>query len=169
MMKEAIEKGHYGYIDRRKKNQLIKTLICAVVIVFLAGLGYMIFGTKLNFIMVPAMASAEHYAAVRAYDEQGMLLSDLVIVNAKGARMHAEFAVVYKNGVIAYSYSRKWKPGDIELTINDILQRRGIPMRMKVYSSWEEFMERINGLEAPDSESEKRVSMAKEAVLSACL
>ena len=35
MMKEAIEKGHYGYIDRRKKNQLIKTLICAVVIVFL--------------------------------------------------------------------------------------------------------------------------------------
>ena len=42
MMKEAIEKGHYGYIDRRKKNQLIKTLICAVVIVFLAGLGYMI-------------------------------------------------------------------------------------------------------------------------------
>ena len=34
MMKEAIEKGHYGYIDRRKKNQLIKTLICAVVIVF---------------------------------------------------------------------------------------------------------------------------------------
>ena len=173
MMKEAIEKGHYGYIDRRKKNQLIKTLICAVVIVFLAGLGYMIFGTKLNFIMVPAMlmvipmanffvafaglaafdtASAEHYAAVRAYDEQGMLL-----------------AVVYKNGVIAYSYSRKWKPGDIELTINDILQRRGIPMRMKVYSSWEEFMERINGLEAPDSESEKRVSMAKEAVLSACL
>ena len=190
MMKEAIEKGHYGYIDRRKKNQLIKTLICAVVIVFLAGLGYMIFGTKLNFIMVPAMlmvipmanffvafaglaafdtASAEHYAAVRAYDEQGMLLSDLVVVNAKGARMHAEFAVVYKNGVIAYSYSRKWKPGDIELTINDILQRRGIPMRMKVYSNWEEFMERINGLEAPDSESEKRVSMAKEAVLSACL
>lgn len=83
--------------------------------------------------------------------------------------MHAEFAVVYKNGVIAYSYSRKWKPGDIELTINDILQRRGIPMRMKVYSSWEEFMDRINGLEAPDSESEKRVSMAKEAVLSACL
>ena len=65
--------------------------------------------------------------------------------------------------------ARKWKPGDIELTINDILQRRGIPMRMKVYSSWEEFMERINGLEAPDSESEKRVSMAKEAVLSACL
>ena len=182
MMKEAIEKGHYGYIDRRKKNQLIKTLICAVVIVFLAGLGYMIFGTKLlmvipmaNFFVAFAglvafdTASAEHYAAVRAYDEQGMLLSDLVIVNAKGARMHAEFAVVYKNGVIAYSYSRKWKPGDIELTINDILQRRGIPMRMKVYSSWEEFMERINGLEAPDSESEKRVSMAKEAVLSACL
>ena len=113
MMKEAIEKGHYGYIDRRKKNQLIKTLICAVVIVFLVGLGYMIFGTKLNFIMVPAMlmvipmanffvafaglvafntASAEHYAAVRAYDEQGMLLSDLVVVNTKGARMHAEFA-----------------------------------------------------------------------------
>ena len=57
MMKEAIEKGHYGYIDRRKKNQLIKTLICAVVIVFLAGLGYMIFGTKLNFIMVPIFSS----------------------------------------------------------------------------------------------------------------
>lgn len=190
MMKEAIAKGKYGYLKRRRTNQFIKALLCALVVVALVVIGIMIFGTKKNYIMIPAMlmvipmanflvtalalvqyepGSEEQHEALRAFEEHDMLLSDLVVVNEKGARMFAPFAVVYRNGVIAYGRGKRWKPVDLEITINDILKRHGIPMRLKVYTDWNAFLERLNGVEAPDAESEKRVELAKEALLSTCL
>lgn len=190
IMKEAIAKGCYGYVERRRKNQLIKALLCALVVVALVVAGIVIFGTKKNWIMIPAMlmvipmanflvtalaliryesGSPEMHDQLKAFEDQGMLLSDLVVVNEKGARMFAPFMVVYRNGVVAYGQGQKWQPSDMEIPINDLFKRRGIPMRIKVYRDWDRFLERLDGMEAPDAESQKRVEMAREAILSTCL
>lgn len=189
-MKKTIERGTYGYINQRKKKQLTYAICCAVAVVFLVVLGLMIYHTKKNIIMVPALmmvipmanflvtylalaqydsGSKEQYQMLKAFEEQDMLLSDMVIVNDKGARMFMSFAIVYKNGVIGFGKGRKWTSGDMETVVNVVLRRRGIPMRLKMYSDWNEFLERIQGLEMPDEDSEKRITLAKEAILSLCL
>ena len=190
-MKEAIERGCYGYIDRRKHNQLIKAILCALVVAFLVALGIFIFGTKLNIIMLPAMlmvipfanffvafvglaqyhtAPAERYEKLKAYEDSGLLLSDLVMVNEKGRRIHAEFAIVYRNGVVLFGEGGQQDLYKMEVPINDIMKRKGIPMRAKAYSDWDEFLERINGVEMPADDTERRrVELAKEAVISLCI
>ena len=191
MMKPAIEKGCYGYIDRRQKNQFIKAMICAAVVAFFIILGLIIFGTKFNLLMVPGMcmvlpfanffvswiavskyitASPAMYENVQAFDEAGMLLSDLVFVDEKGSRYFCEFAVIYKNGIIVYSSEKKLQPYKVEVHVNDLLKRRGIPMRLKVFKDWNEFLQRIDGVEAATEEADtRRVELARETIINTCI
>ena len=43
-------------------------------------------------------AKPEQYAMVKNFEDSGMLLCDLAVVNEAGKRMFAEFAVIYRNG-----------------------------------------------------------------------
>jgi len=190
-MKKTVLKGSYGYIEARQKSLLIKAFLCALAAGVVAIIGLLIYKNKLNILMIPAMClvipfanylvsylaiakytrgTKEQYAILKPYEEQGMLISDLAMVNDKGIRMYAEFAVVYKNGIVTYASNKKWKANDMEIHINDVLKRRNVPMRLKVYHDWNEFMERIDGLEIPeDDDAQKRVQMGKEAFLANCL
>ena len=114
-------------------------------------------------------APKEKYELLGNFENQDMLLSDLILVDEKGRRMPVEFAVVYKNGVIAFSSAcgKRFRSEDAEIPVNDVLKRRGIPMRMKLYANWNEFLDRIDKVEMAGDESEKkRIDLAKEAVIS---
>lgn len=190
-LQPAIEKGHYGYVDRRQKNQLIKAILCGLVVAFFIILGLIIFKTKMNILMVPGMfmvmpfanflvswlaiakyssATPEMYEVVRAYDEAGMLLSDLVFVDDKGMRYFCEFTVIYKNGILIYASDKKWDTYKVEVHLNDQMKKRGIPMKCKVYKNWDEYIERINGVEpAVDENETRRVELARETVINTCI
>lgn len=185
------QKGQYGYLTTNRRFYLTCSIGCAVVVVLLVGIGYALFSTKLNMLMIPAMlcviptanyivnylaivmfdsAPAEQYETVRAFDEAGLLLSDLVLVDEKGGRNHLSFAVIYKNGVIGYQFGKKDTRAMIEVTVNDIMKRRGIPMRIKVYRSWDDFVKRIQDVEMPENEEIcERIRRGKEAILSTSL
>ena len=183
-------RGRYGYIDAHRKSQLLKAVICGAIVLLLLILGVLIWGSKKNWLMIPAMlmviptanffvafaafakfhtAPKEKYELLGNFENQDILLSDLILVDEKGRRMPVEFAVVYKNGVIAFSSAcgKRSRSEDAEIPVNDVLKRRGIPMRMKLYSNWDEFLERIDKVEMAGDESEKkRIDLAKEAVIS---
>ncbi|MCJ7834488.1 hypothetical protein MUB23_03630 [Cuneatibacter sp. NSJ-177] len=183
-------RGRYGYIDAHRKSQLLKAVICGAIVLLLLILGVLIWGSKKNWLMIPAMlmviptanffvafaafakfhtAPKEKYELLGNFENQDMLLSDLILVDEKGRRMPVEFAVVYKNGVVAFSSvcGKRFRSEDAEIPVNDVLKRRGIPMRMKLYSNWDEFLERIDKVEMAGDESEKkRIDLAKEAVIS---
>ena len=186
-MLKKIEKGNYGYMSSNQKRNLVLTAICAVITVLLMGIGYALWHVKLNLLMVPAMlcviptanylvaylavcmfssADPERYEQVKAFDEAGMLVSDLVIVDEKGGRNGMEFAVIYKNGVVGFQGTKKNSKDMLEITVNDTLKKKSLPMRLKVYRDWNEFIKRISDLEAPDEEAKKRVELAREAMLS---
>ncbi|MCD8053849.1 MAG: hypothetical protein LUF00_07370 [Lachnospiraceae bacterium] len=186
-----MEKGTYGYLGQRKKKQLRMALLWGVLVVILALIGLMIWGTKLNLLMVPAMlcvipfanylvsyvalasyrsGAPEQYAALRAFEEAGMLLADLVLVDEKGERASMDFAVVYQGGIAGYQSEKKDTRDRITITVNDLMKRRGIPMRIKVYRDWEEFLQRITEMNAPaDDASLKKVKRARDALISVCL
>ncbi len=84
--------------------------------------------------------------------------------------MYAEFAVVYKNGIVLYSANQKLNVSNLEIHLNGILKRRGVNMRSKDYLTFEDFLRRVDGVEQPDDETgERRVELAKEAILSTCI
>ncbi len=191
MFEGGIQKGVYGYADYRRRNLLIKTIICAAISILFIVLGLIIFKTKLNYLMIPGMlmvlpfdnfaatfismmkfrsAPGEQYAQVKNFEEQGMLLSDLVVVTEDGKRMYAEFAVIYRNGVIVYGSDKRWKTQDMDTHFNAKLRKRGLTIRLKAYHDFDEFLTRINGLEAADDEtSKRRVELARETILLSCM
>lgn len=186
-----MEKGQYGYLKSRQNHEFRMTLFCAAAVAVLMAAGYMIWKTRFNLLMIPAMLCvipmanylvsylavakyhtppANYRESLCAYENAGMLLSDMVIVDEKGQRSGLDFAVIYKNGAVGYMSRQKDNKDSIEITVNDTLKRRGIPMRIKVYRDWQEFTERLSEIEAviPD-ENSRRVSLTREAILSVCI
>lgn len=187
MLNEKITRGQYGYIDYKKKNLGIKSLVIGLFILVLCIIGLIIFGTIKNYIMVPSMvsvipfanvfasfcamfkfntASPDKYSMVRNYEDAGMLLSDLIIVDADGKRFPCEFAVVYKGGVVVYSETvtnEKYKP---ESYMNEIFRKHGIGMRLKIYNDFDEFLKRIDGITiSTDDVDTKTIELAKETII----
>ncbi len=183
-----MEKGQYGYLKWRQQHEFRMTLFCAGAVLILALIGFFIWHTRFNLLMIPAMlcvipmanylvsylAVAKYHTppenwheAVKVYEDAGMLLSDLVVVDEKGARNGLDFAVLYKNGVIGLMSKERDNKDSIEITINDTLKRRGIPMRIKVYRDWTDFQARLAEV-TPQIEPDmaRRIELTRDAVLS---
>ena len=191
MFDGGIQKGSYGYADYRRKNLMIKALVCAAASLLFIILGLVIFKTKRNYLMIPGMlmvlpfanfaatyismmkfksAPKEQYAQVKNFETAGMLLSDLVVVTEAGKRMYAEFAVVYRNGIVMYGSDTRWKTQDMDTHFNGKLRSRGLTVRLKSYHDFSEFIARIDGLEPPDDEtSKRRVELERETILLSCM
>ncbi|MCD8329607.1 MAG: hypothetical protein LUC27_02805 [Lachnospiraceae bacterium] len=186
-----MEKGTYGYLSSRKKQQLRMAVLWGIFVIVLTLIGLAIWGTKLNLLMIPAMlcvipfanylvsyiavasyrsGDTEKYAALHAFEEAEMLLADLILVDEKGERASMDFAVIYQGGIAAYQSEKKDTRDRITITVNDLMKRRGIPMRIMVYRDWDEFLQRITEMNAPaDEPSRKKVQRAKDALISSCL
>jgi hypothetical protein len=190
----SVEKGGFGYIRSRRAKQFLFGLLCLIPIVLLLVIGVLVYGSRMNYFTVPAAVivipmanfivvgisllgmdygTMEQYKELTAFDNAGMLLSDLIFVDEKGRRIPCAFAVVYSGGIVAYAgweHGRKYRKEQAEIPVNDLLKRKDYPARMKMYTDWNEFKKRIGSLPAPTEEADvRRVSMLKEAVLSLCL
>ena len=183
-----MERGTYGYIKHRQSFLFKMTLACAAAVALLATVGYVIWRTRFNLLMIPSMLcvlpmanylasyaamakyhtpSEELYEAVKTYDAAGMLMSDMIIVGEKGRRAGLDFAVIYKNGIVGYQGNEKESRDRVEITVNDTLKSRGIPMRIKVFRNFEEFQTRLADVPAVIEEADARkIGLAKEAVKS---
>jgi hypothetical protein len=187
----GIPKGKYGYADYMRRNLLIKAIVCALFSALFVVLGLIIFKTKRNYLMIPGMlmvlpfanfmasyiswakfhtAKPEQYAMVKNCEADDMLLCDLAVVNDAGKRMFAEFAVIYRNGVLVYGSDTRWKVQDMDTHFNAKLRSRGLTIRLKSYHDFEEFLARIDGLEPPEDEtSKRRVELARDTLINSSM
>ncbi len=187
----GIPKGKYGYADYMRRNLLIKAIVCALFSALFVVLGLIIFKTKRNYLMIPGMlmvlpfanfmasyiswakfhtAKPEQYAMVKNFEASDMLLCDLAVVNDAGKRMFAEFAVIYRNGVLVYGSDTRWKVQDMDTHFNAKLRSRGLTIRLKSYHDFDEFLARIDGLEPPEDEtSKRRVELARDTLINSSM
>lgn len=187
----GIPKGKYGYADYMRRNLLIKAIVCALFSALFVVLGLIIFKTKRNYLMIPGMlmvlpfanfmasyiswakfhtAKPEQYAMVKNFEADDMLLCDLAVVNDAGKRMFAEFAVIYRNGVLVYGSDTRWKVQDMDTHFNAKLRSRGLTIRLKSYHDFDEFLARIDGLEPPEDEtSKRRVELARDTLINSSM
>ena len=186
-----MNKGDYGYLKHRQNHLFRMVLFCAAAVLILVLIGFVIWHTRFNIMMMPAMlcviplanfvasylavvsyhsAPESRHDALKEYEQADMLLSDLIIVDPDGKRSGLDFALIYKNGIVGFQSRTKDSKDRIEITINDSLKRRGIPMRIKVYRDWEEFLQRVSEIPAQvEEDSVKRVNLARETVLNCAM
>ena len=102
-----MKKGQYGYLKHRQNHLFRMTLFCAGAVLILAAIGFLIWHTRFNILMMPAMlcviplanfmasylavvsyhsAPQERHDALLEYENADMLLSDLIIVDSNGKR-----------------------------------------------------------------------------------
>ena len=191
MLEGKIKRGTYGYINNRKKNLLIKTLIFVFIILALIATGYFIFGYFKNGLMIPAMimvapfanffasymavvrfktSPKEMYSEVRNFDDAGMMLCDNIIVDEKGKRFLVEFIVFTSDGIYGYSNDCKKEKFIPESHINKILTGRGLPFRFKIVNDFQEYLKVIDGKTLPEDEKDlKNIELAMESVINASM
>ncbi len=182
-----MERGEYGYLDYRHRHLRMMSLICIAAVAACLIIGFAIWHTRKNAMMIPAVllvlpaanyvvsylavfvyhtAPKQQHEALLSYEQAGMLLSDLIIVDEKQHRSGLDFVVIYKNAAVGYQSRQKDSKDAVEITINDVLKRRGLPMRIRVYRDWDEFLQRLGDVEPKiEEEAERRIRIARDAIV----
>lgn len=191
MFSNPYEKGTYGYLQARKRQQLLGCLVCACCVALFWGIGMIVYQTPKNLFALPAIfmvlptanffvawaaiasyrpESAQRHEELLPYEEAGLLLADLAIVNEKGKRLFLGFVIVYEGGVAAYAPSLKENyKNEFETDVILRLKKKGLPMRIKIYDNWDAFRERISQIAPQPARDSARIAMAKNVMIQIAL
>lgn len=188
MLSDRLRPGTYGYVDYKKRKLALFSLVLAFFIAALITAGLLIFGTVKNLLMVPALlcvipfanffanlaalirihsAGADQYSMVRNFEEPGMLLSDLVVVDGDGKRHFFAFAIIHASGIAAYAPAKLKERFRPEAHITDLLKKRGVTTSFKIYEDFDSFLKAVNGLKP--CADEKRAELIKETLILTCM
>ena len=153
-------------------------------------IGFFVFHNIKNILMIPALlmvvplanyvasfaamarfrtGSEEQYSMLAHFYEQGMLMSDLVFVTDDGQRYMVDYAVVYRGGIVGYTSNAGWRPNIVESHVNALLKKRGVPMLLKIYNDFDEFLKRIDGVTPPSEDDARNIELARETIINTCM
>ncbi len=186
-------KGSYEYLAARKRQYLAYAILCALLVAGFFLLGWCLTHTRKNIFILPALFSVipfsnfvsayiamssgasylpdEKRAAVQRFEDAGMLYYHLMYCDEKGKRQFLDCVVFYQGGIVAYcSKLKAERKTDVESDCITRLKKKGTSLRLKIYTDWDEFCERIAQIEAVVPEEDaKKVEKAEEQFLNLCL
>ena len=186
-------KGSYEDLAARKRQYSAYAVLCALGVAGFLALGFLIAHTKKTILILPAlfcvipfsnfvsaliaMSAGASYlpedkrAVVQRFEDSGMLYYHLMYCDEKGRRQFLDCVVFYQGGIVAYCSNLKAeRKADIESDCIVRLKKKGTSLRLKLYTDWDEFRERIAGIEAEVPEEDaKKVEKAEEQFLNLCL
>ena len=173
--------GDYGYIQSRKKRQLIKVVIWAVIIAAVVAGGWIATGTRMNtatvagvILVLPAArsllsfvvvaryhtGSREEYNKIRALvKENALVVSDLVLTRYEGS-MAITMAVIHGGNIAAYVPKQRTAPDKIREYLNQCKKSVSADGSVSVYTDFEKFYAFIKKMSAAKSapgEKEERL------------
>jgi len=163
-----IVKGTNGYIRRKKRMQLLITLVILFVSIGLFVAGYLTTKSTKNLLTVFAVLGALPgakslvnlilFLPYKSFDadsyreledkasEKALLYSDLVFTSSKHI-MHLDTLYVCGKELVALALNAKEKnQEDIIPYFTDSLKKRGVTVHMHIFHSVQEFGDRISSL-----------------------
>lgn len=179
---KRIKKGNYGYIEKQKKIEIMKTVLFfgASLAVFLLGLA--LTKSKANMLTVvavlgclPASKSAVNmimflkstgcpsnaYEKIRPHEEGLRVLYDLVLTTYEKNYKIASLAI-HGNTLCGYSDSEKCDTGAAAKHIQDMLSKNGIrDGNVKILNEISAYTQRMDGmkqLELPEDNREAEIA-----------
>ncbi len=183
-------KNTYRYLDTQKKYEIIKTMLLFAVSVSLFIAGYAATETRNNLLTVVAVlgclpaskslvnaimfcrfksATEEVHQAVKAFDEQGRTLYDLVFTTQK-VNYHVAHACLIGPELVLYTEDKKLDKKALDAHLHEMLKKAGVKkVNIGVFTELKRYTERVNTLlsaeheEYPDAalliESLKEISL----------
>lgn len=161
-----VEKGQYGYIEYRKKVQLIKVLIVLAIIAALLIAGIIIYGTRNNICTVIAIISVlpmakflvtllvvvKHkkpdercYQELKEAGDKLILLSDC-IMSCKDKVVYVDFAIVTDSCIYCYTKDSQFDVAYFEKNVAEFIKSCGDTVNVKLLKDFESFKKRVQSL-----------------------
>lgn len=182
---EKIEKGQYGYINHRKKTQLIITGICFLVvfIVFFTGLiinnwdRNNIYTVAAIVLVLPSAKFAVSYLIVcnyktpdkKVYNEITENVSNLCILSdcaiaCKDKRAYVEFAIITDSCIYCYS-NTKIDTKYFEDNVAEFIKSCGDTVNVKLIRELDVFINRIKSLNNVEMKENKIERVKKDFLI----
>ena len=186
-------KGSYDYLAARRRQYMAYTILCALLVAGFFLAGWLITHTKKNLLVLPALMCVipfanflsayiamsagaklleeEKRAVVKPFEDAGMLYYHLMYCDEKGKRQFLDCVVFYQGGIVAYASNVKpERKTAVESDCITRLRKKGVSMRLRIYTDWEDFQKRSAEIapEVPEDEA-KKVERAEEHFLNLCL
>lgn len=183
-----LKKGHYGYLNRRKKRLTLEVGIILFGIIVLIALGIYSTGTRKNLLTVAAVVSAlplanqlvvliaafkyksrpkDEYDKVAAVVGTGILDTELIITSKTDKAIEINYACVHEKGVFCYSADKSLDTKKAEAYISGFLENNELPSDVFLIKDWKNFMNRLSTLEPIDRNTCDETLLKIEGVLRA--
>lgn len=145
MDKKNLKKGDYAYLGKKKKAEVIKTIIFFGIALAVFLTGYLHTGTRNNLLTIvailgvlPASKSAvsmimflrykpaeeQVYGQLQEYQGHGVILYDLIFVLNQQA-VKSECVVIAGMELVVYTKNTKLSEGDISKQLKNFLSNQG--------------------------------------------
>ena len=187
-MKKRSEKGHPGYLKRRKTGLLIRGLILAAGVAALFLTGYFTLGTRFNWLTIVAVLSAvpmamqfatffsivsykdrpeEEYRRVRETVGNGVLDTGLIVSNKDGKAIEILYAYVHETSIYLLVSDKITSLASTEEYIRSFLRLNAVDGPVTVYTSLDVYLKRLSSLEPSDRDSCDEYLLKQEGILRA--
>ena len=161
-----MKKGTFGYINQRKKSQLLKSILAFFIAFSILIFGYLINKNSMQNIftilgmlaVLPATKVLISYIVVlpyhsvkqEAYDEVSavkgeadQLLTDLVLTSAQKV-MNLSFLLVKEDKLIGLSEHKKASEQYIQEYLQRLMDGRALPFKVKITKDYSAFLSEIS-------------------------
>lgn len=170
-----VDKGQYGYIEYRKKMQIIKVLVMLIIILALLIAGMIIHGTRNNICTVIAVVCVlpmakflvtllvvikhkkpdeAQYEELKKVGENLVLLSDC-IMSCKDKVLYVDFAVVTDTCIYCHTEDDKFDTAYFEKNVAEFIKSCGDTVNVKLFKDYEGFKKRILALSNVECKEKK--------------
>lgn len=163
-----IQKGDAGYIQKRKKQVILKVILEFGIVIALLVLGITQTGSRMNVLTVVAVLgclpaskalielimilphksiAAEQAAEIASKSKQLTVSYDMVVTNEKHA-MPVDAAVVLDNTVCGYTSHEKTNAEEVGNHIRQIFEdNKYEKITVKIFKDYKAFLARVEGME----------------------
>lgn len=183
MKKNKLQKGMYGFLAKKKRMEIIKTVVLFAIALAVFFLGWFHTKTKQNMLsivavlgMLPASKSAVSmimflrckpaqkslYDQLRPAEEGRILLYDLIFVlNEKMVKTDCIF--VQDASVIVYTQHKKMSEQEIAKQLKNFLSNQGKGnYSIRVIKDEQKFVKQVQSLPSGDDERERHPEQEKK-------
>ena len=181
---KKVQKGTPGYLDHKKKVEIIRTVIYFGIVAAVFFLGYSQTGTRLNLLTVvailgclPASRSAVGMIMMLMQKPAGPQISEKTKKAAgKGIALFelcftsyeknilVDAVVINGSQVIGVTGNPKADTAFLEKHIREILKQNGYSRSVKIFRDQKPFLERAAALDRSASETDKKYLQEQENV-----
>ncbi|MBP5254743.1 MAG: hypothetical protein J6Z23_05095 [Lachnospiraceae bacterium] len=181
-------KGHYGYLEARKRQLLIRALVLLAGVTALIVTGILVTGERLNWMTVFGALTAvpmamqfasffaltgyrtgpeEEFREVQALTGNGVLDADIVVGNPKGRSYHASYVYFHEDGIFAYTPDMKTAVHEMETYFRNYLRLHECDGPLTVCDQFGLFLKKLKALPPSDRDTVPERVLRQEGVFRA--